>query len=351
MLGAETAATPALDRSHALSAQEKALIAIVDAKAAAKQDSEASKKSKADEAVKNTAMGLEAVNQSLQLCGPGAKATPFGVALAMGDAGIAASPSQSLDSSGSGRVSPASSTVGTAGGRSSPTLIMGGTSDAPLPVDDVPASVTSRQVPALGDLVKDMGAPTIAFLVERTGCTSEEANHFLNSGFTFDLLSAPKAVALMAVSIGERMLNQRDRQPLNQVVAAIHDDDDGVGDVPGFDGAGDCVLGGLLDLYGVSSEEFHSLTDAKLFQMGWPVENNPTEEKIRKVAEQLAELLVLGGANTTIPQTAGAGAVGGGDAGASSSTGLSGKPKVENVHRARKSRTKKHKLAEDGIER
>lgn len=141
------------------------------------------------------------------------------------------------------------------------------------------------------------------------------------------------------------------------MVAAINDDDDGVGDVPGFDGAGDCVLGGLLDLYGVRSEDFHSLTDAKLFQMGWPVENNPTEEKIGKVAEQLAELLVLGGVNTTIHQTAGAGrtsasgALGGGDAGASSSTGHSGKPKVENVHLPRKSRTHKNKLAEDGIER
>lgn len=48
-----------------LTAQEKALTAIVDAKAAAKQDSEASEKSMADQAVKNTAMGLEAMSQSL----------------------------------------------------------------------------------------------------------------------------------------------------------------------------------------------------------------------------------------------------------------------------------------------
>lgn len=308
--------------------QEKILTSIVDAKAAARQESAANKMKQADEAAVNTAMGSFAVSQGLRLCGPGPKATSFGEALASDSAGFSAFSRQPAVSGGSGRVSPAT-TAGSASGRSSPTLSMGGTSDAPLPAGGGSASVASRQVPALGDLARDMGAPTIAEMADRAGCTREEADRFLNLGFSFDLLSASRAVTMMKVAIVERMLEQRLGEPLDELVASIKNGDDGGGDVPGFDGFQENVLRELCDLYRVSSEDFYCVPNANLFHQGWPVENSPTEEKMGKVAEQLAELLVCGRINATAPtpvaaaQESASGAFGGVAGGGSSGTGPS----------------------------
>jgi len=330
----------------------------VDAKAAARQDSENIKKKQADEAAANTAMGSLAVSQGLMLCGPGARATPFGDAVAMNTDGFAAAfPNQPADMSASGRMSPTLSTRSTDSGRSSPTVSAGSSRGAPLSAGDGSVSGASREVPALGALGTDVGGLTVASLANRAGTTTEEADLFLNAGFTFDLLSAPEAIALMTAAIKKRTLDQREGEAVDDIVAEFLEDG-GSGEIPGFDGFNESVLRELLEQYGLRQEDFHdTVPNSYFFAGGWLIDHKPTGEKMAKVAEQVAELLVLGRVNTTIPPRAAAaprsasGAPGGGAGGASSSSGPSRQTSGATGNRNRKTRNNKNKLAEDGLER
>ncbi|CAB1108662.1 unnamed protein product [Ectocarpus sp. CCAP 1310/34] len=161
---------------------KKVLTAIVDAKAAARQDSEETKQKKADEAAPHSATGTWAINQGNARCGPGAKATSFEEAVAADNIALGSRSGAAAGGRASGRVSPASSiggpaseasAGGAASGQSSPTMSTGGIDDDLTPAGSGP----SRKVPPLGELVKHMGSLSIPTLAQSAGVTTEEADY------------------------------------------------------------------------------------------------------------------------------------------------------------------------------
>ncbi|CAB1113409.1 unnamed protein product [Ectocarpus sp. CCAP 1310/34] len=216
---------------------DKVLTAIVDAKAAARQDLEETEHKKADEAASHPRWG----------CGPSTRATP--------DAGRArrrhhskklllpttsrwvpapvqrpvavrrASPASSI-----GGARPASEALagGAASGRSSPTMSTGGLDDDLSPAGSEP----SRKVPPLGELVKHMGSLSIPTLVQSAGVTTEEADYFLNTGFTADEVQPERAVAMMTVLLDKRLSLQRDGDSVQDYMDDLGEEDM---QLPGFD--------------------------------------------------------------------------------------------------------------------
>ncbi|CAB1097097.1 unnamed protein product [Ectocarpus sp. CCAP 1310/34] len=190
---------------------DKVLTARVDAKAAARQDSEETKQKKADEAASHSAMGMWAINAR---CGPGAKATSFQEAVAADNIALGSRSGAAAGGRASGRVSPASSiggarpaseasAGGAASGRSSLTMSTGGLDDDLSPAGSGP----SRKVPPLGELVELMGSLSIPTLAQSAGVTTEEADYFLNTGFTADEVQPERAVAMVTVLLDNRLVS------------------------------------------------------------------------------------------------------------------------------------------------
>ncbi|CAM9983583.1 unnamed protein product, partial [Ectocarpus sp. 8 AP-2014] len=338
---------------------EKVLTSIVDAKAAARQDSEETKQKKADEAASHSAMGTWAINQGNARCGPGAKATSFQEAVAADNIAWGSRSGAAAGGRDSGRVSPVSSIGGarpaseaSAGGensgRSSPTMSTGGIDDVSSPA----GSGQSRKVPPLGGLVKHMGSLSIPTLAQSAGVTTEEADYFLNTGFTADEVQPERAVAMMTVLLDKRLTLQRDGDSVEDFVEEQGGDEDA--ELPGFDSFDQSVMFDLLDLYGVEKKDFRSLPDSNWFHRGWPVER-ATPGKVLQVTKRVASLLVLGAGvtnsglsaagQTSIPGSA---AVGG--ARAMSGKDPSGAASRASGNRGRKTRAKTNKLAEEGLD-
>ena len=314
----ESTASPALLLRPPFVAQAKTLTVIVNAKAAAKQDSAEIKQKKADDEASSSSKGPWAVNQGNARCGPGARAPSFGEARANDELAFTSfarvgagghSSGRSSPTTTMGRLSPAASTGRTSNvsqaaagdgscGRSSPTTSTGGTSNAPQPTAGGASSGRSSTVPPLGDkLAQDMGDITISELAQFAAATREEADNFLNAGFTRDLVRPEKTVAMMTALIDERLLGERGGVQVDECLAdgVEYDETDFVPDFGGL------VLDALLDNYNVPRHDFYGLTGANAFTNGWHADSNPTAEKFDDFTEQLAKLLMRGGGSTTRP--------------------------------------------------
>ncbi|CAB1111056.1 unnamed protein product [Ectocarpus sp. CCAP 1310/34] len=244
---------------------DKVLTAIVDAKAAARQDSEETKQKKADQAASHSAMGMWAINQGNARCGPGAKATSFEEAVAANNIALGSRSGAAAGGRASGRVSPASSiggvrpaseasAGGAASGRSSPTMSTGGLDDDLSPAGSGP----SRKVPPLGELVKHMGSLSIPTLAQSAGVTTEEADYFLNTGFTVEV-QPERAVAMTTVLLDKRLSLQRDGDSVQDYMDGLGEEDM---QLPGFDRFDESVMVKLLELYGVEMMDFRSLPES-----------------------------------------------------------------------------------------
>ena len=149
----------------------------MDAKAAAAQESKAKKQQALEKTATNTMYGLQAVSQGNGRCGPGARATSFGAAREADDlAFVGLAGGGGGAGGGSGRSSP---TMSSSSGRSSP-------------------AVDRVAVPPLGShLATYLDASTIPEIERNTDATAEQADLFLNKGFTYDQLNRKLAVELL----------------------------------------------------------------------------------------------------------------------------------------------------------
>ncbi|CAN0374363.1 unnamed protein product, partial [Ectocarpus sp. 13 AM-2016] len=197
------------------------------------------KQKKADEAASHSAMGMWAINQGNARCGPGAKATSFEEADAADNIALGSRSGAASGGRASGRVSSAStiggerpsseaSAGGAASGRSSPTMSTGGLDDDLSPAKSGP----SRKGPPLGELVKHLGSLSIPTLAESAGVTSEEADYFLNTGFTADEVQPERAVTMMTVLLDKRLSLQRDGDSVQDYMDDLGEEDM---QLPGFD--------------------------------------------------------------------------------------------------------------------
>ncbi len=334
----------------------------MDARAAAKQDSDESKQKKQAEVASSTAMGLFAVQQGNTRCGPGGRATSFEDALQADDRAFSASSVGQLAAScAGGRVSPALSTAsggskasgatasGTSSGRSSPSPTMTG----PTPQQ---SSSPPRTVPPLGGLAAKMASPPPSDLAGVVGATVEEAECFLTKGFTFNEVSRDKAVAMMAQVIDNRMTANRnglDVESYREQYNVLEEDE-----LPMMDNGDDAVLARLLATYDVGFMEVVRLPGGVHFANSWPEADQPTTAKVAALTRRVAELLILGPEEAPTPGSAGAGdeaptpgstGAGGGAAGAGSSMGNPLQASGASANRQKKARRKDNKVTEDGI--
>eukprot|EP00903_Cladosiphon_okamuranus_P020173 g18517.t2 len=315
----------------------KTLTSIVDARAAAKQDSNEMRQKKKDEQASSTAMGLFAVQQGNSCCGPGRRATSFEDATQDDASAFSAwKAGQPAASGADGRVSPALSTTssrskassGTSSGRSSPSLTM----DArPTPRH---SSSPPTTVPPLGALAAKMASSTPSDLAGVAGTTLQEADFFLTKGFTFNEVSRDKAVAMMTQVIDNRLTANRkglDVEEYRRRYCVVDDDN-----VPMMDTRDEPVLAELLKIYGVDFLDIVCLPGGDHFTCSWPENEKPTTAKMAALSRCVAEVIIPGARETPItPGTGG----GGGAAGASGTS----------ANRNKKPRRNDNKLAEDGI--
>lgn len=331
----------------------------MDAKAAAKQDSQETKQKKSDEAASHSTMGMWAINQGNARCGPGANSTSFEEAVAADNIALGSRSGAAAGGRASGRVSPASSiggarpasevsAGGAASGRSSPTMSTGGIDDDLSPTGSGP----SRKLPPLGELVKHMGSLSIPTLAQSAGVTTEEADYFLNTGFTPDEVQPERAVAMRTVLLDKRLSLQRNGDSVQDYMDDVGEEDM---QLPGFDRFDESVMVNLLELYGVEMMDFRSLPDSNWFHNGWPLER-VTPDKVLQVTKRVARLLVLGAGVTNSGLSAagqtpipGSATVGG--ARAMSGMDPSGAASGPSENRGRKPRAKTNTLAEDRLHR
>ncbi|CAM9751569.1 unnamed protein product [Ectocarpus sp. 12 AP-2014] len=304
-------------------------------------------------------MGAWANNQSNARCGPGEEATSFKEAVAADNIALSSRSGAAADGRASGRVSPASSiggarpasetsAGGAASGRRSPTMSMGRIDDDLSPAGSGP----SRKVPPLGELVKHMGSLSIPTLAQWAGVTTEEADYFLNTGFTPDEVQPERAVAMITVLLDKRLSLQRNGDSVQDFMDDVRGDEDM--QLPGFDRFDELVMFDLLELYGVEMMDCRSLPDSNWFHGGWPIER-VAPDKVLQATKQVARLLVLGAGVTNSGLSAagqtcipGSAALGG--ARAMSGMDPSGAASGPSGNHGRKSRAKTNKLAEDGLD-
>ncbi|CAB1121426.1 unnamed protein product [Ectocarpus sp. CCAP 1310/34] len=107
-----------------------------------------------------------------------------------------------------------------------------------------------------------MGSLTIPMLAESAGVTTEEADYFLNTGFTPDEVQPERAVAMMVVLLDARLCIQRDGDSVQQYMDRLGEEDC---ELPGFDGFDESVMFKLLELYGVEMMDSRSLPESNGF--------------------------------------------------------------------------------------
>ncbi|CAN0397361.1 unnamed protein product [Pylaiella littoralis] len=338
-------------------AQEKVLNTIVDAKAAAKQDSAATRHKKADAAANTTFMGRLQVAHGNARCGPGARATSFGDAVmaderAMADAQAKSAAAETASGrSGqttaggapSGRSSPTTEDgrPGRSSGRSSPSS-GGGPSEGSSGRSSPSPGGGTLSVPPLGnDLALEMLAPSITDLATQTTSTNEEADLFLNAGFTYDLLPRHKATAMMVRVLQGKLCDERADMDVDDYMASF---EGSRSEVPGLDGL---LLRKLCDHYGASCEDFYTSDDAYRYANGWLDECAPSAAKFKTQTKRLAEVLIPGPppvapASSNIGDAAPADAI--------ISLGFSRKSNDGIGNRGTKARKNTNRLEEDGIQ-
>ncbi|CAN0582423.1 unnamed protein product, partial [Ectocarpus sp. 12 AP-2014] len=248
---------------------------------------------------------------------------------------------------GGARPASEASAGGAASGRSSPTMSTGGLDEDLSPAGSGP----SRKVPPLGELVKHMGSLSIPTLAQSAGVTTEEADYFLNTGFTADEVQPERAVAMMTVLLDKRLSLQRDGDSVQDYMDDLGEEDM---QLPGFDRFDESVMFKLLELYGVEMMDFRSLPESNWFHSGWPIER-VTPDKVLQVTKGVARLLVLGAGVTNsglsaAGQTSIPGSATVGGARAMSGMNPSGAASGSSGNRGRKPRAKTNKLAEDGLD-
>ncbi|CAM9965794.1 unnamed protein product [Scytosiphon promiscuus] len=316
---------------------DKTLIAIVDAKASAKQDSAATKQKKAVAIANNAYMGRLQVAQGNTRCGPGARAPPFGEAVRADEQATAKAQASASGGTASGQLSPMT-VGGPSSGRSSPTKEGSPSSGRSSPT----TADGTISVPPLGnDLAREMVVPSITHLASETGATNEEVDRFLNAGFTYELLPRDKATAMMARVLTGKLRALRDDSDVDDFMAEF----DGGSEVPGI---GALLLRKLCDHYGVSVGDFCTCDEACFYTNGWLDECAPSATKFDLQTERLAKLLIPGPACTpTAPSNTGGAAPGD----AITDLGPSRKSNDGVDNRGGKIRKNVNELTEEGIER
>lgn len=306
----------------------------MDAKAAAAQESKTKKQQALEKTANNTVYGLQAVSQGNRRCGPGAKATSFGAARAADDLAFI-----DLAGGGGGAAGAANNGIAAGGGlsgRSSPTMSSSSGRSSP--------EVGCVAVPALGSKLADfLEASSPAELERHFGVTQEQADLFLNQGFTYDQIDRPKAVELLFhVFDTYHCSNVMKYETVEQRVAAWSedsDDGDGLFEVPGISSEAYFLI---LDHFGVPSG---GGGEARSWYVGgWPELRDPTTAKFEHEARMLAE--------DCLPGRPLAAAEGAAAKGAGARASSNGDPSRQgDGNRGRKSRQNRSKAAEDGLDR
>ena len=330
--------------------QKKTLNAIVDAKAAARQDSASSKQKKVDAVAQNTLLGTVQVSQGKGRCGLGSKATSFGDAVRADEVAMVNALANSVPAgTRGGRSSPltagnSGSSGATSSGRSSPLTAGSSSSSGALSSDrSTPAAADGTvSIPALGDeLAKEMGAPSIADLARDTGATNEQAGRFLKTGFTYDLLPRGKATAMMTRVLKQKLFLNRGDKDVEDYIAEGKDFDEHDFEVPGLDGL---LLKKLCHHYGMDEDDFYSCDDAFGYANGWHVDCQASSAKFDVQTERLANLLIPGPVGTP-PAPSSSNASGAAPADSIINLGPS-----RRGNRGKKSRNNSNKLREEGLE-
>lgn len=274
--------------------------------------------------------------QGNKRCGPGARATPFEDALAADDLAVlqgrqaAGLPATDMSSGpSSGRSSPTTSVTDLSSGRSSP------------------AAKTRTAWPPLGrELAKELVVPSMMTFRRKTGVSPEEADHFLNGGFTRNELTQEKAVAMMSFVIDNKLRVDRGHQGVEEY-AEDRDEDE---ELPGFDGG---VLTTVCEHYSVDKSDFYDTDDSYCFMNGWMLFFKLTSAKVDIQTKRLAMLLVgHPGSPTSRNPNPSSGSTTSimGDTISDGPSGPSRKGSDVEGNRGRKSRSKKNKLDEDGLD-
>ena len=186
-----------------------------------------------------------------------------------------------------------------------------------------------------------MGAPSIVDLAKDTGAINEQADRFLNAGFTYDLLPRGKATAMMTRVLKEKILLNSGDKDVEDCIAEGHDFDEYDFEVRGLGGL---LLNKLCHYYGMDDKDFYSCDDAFGYANGWHVDCQASSAKFDVQTERLANLLIPGPVDTP-PAPSSSNASGAAPADAIINLGPS-----RQGNRGRKARNNSNKLREEGLE-
>ena len=319
--------------------QEKALQAIVDAKAAAGQESKQKKQQALETTANNTKYGRHAVSQGNGRCGPGARATSFGAARAADDLAFVG-----LAGGGGGAAGAADNGM-TAGvrssGRSSPTMSSASGRSSPSSPE-----VENVVVPPLGsDLAGYLHASTSPELNRHTAATEEQADLFLNKGFTYEQIDRELAVELLFGVFDRHHSTVLEYETVEKIVETwegdVFEDED---DADEFEVPGISVEAyfKIRTHFGIGDRGGQT---RQWYVEGWPLSQHPTTAKFEHEAQMLAEDCLPGGVLAAAAEGAGARASSSGGP-SRQAHGFQG-----DGNRGRKTRKNKNKAAEDGLDR
>lgn len=326
--------------------QEKILQTIVDAKAAAKQDAAAKKKTAADKTATDTVWGVHAVDQGNSRCGPGARATSFGEARAADERvfrsrgrGEGAAGNGMADVGSCGRSSPAMGSESSSSGRASPT--------------------GEVVVVALGEkLKKQLGNISAPEISRHLKCSVAQAELFLSKGFTYGQVDRKLAVEMLLMVLERHHFERMEYKSVQHVLDEWDDEREEEGQwedweegcEPDMPGIGLEALADILAHYGIPDR---SSEGRQSYASGWSALDSPTAAKFDIEARKLAEDCLPVDARAAAADAGGApagAAVRGGGASLTSGPSRQAHGAQGDGNRGKKPRRNKNKLAEEGLD-